>query len=79
MLPNATRLAHSAIAATIAVFDRRIIRSVRIPQATKGTTADAPSRAYLNDFLATSDGLDLVKAFMCIEMQNCAPSFWFCL
>jgi transcriptional regulator with XRE-family HTH domain len=37
-----------------------------IPQAAKGT-ADAPSPAYLTDFLATSDGLDLVKAFMCIE------------
>jgi transcriptional regulator with XRE-family HTH domain len=29
--------------------------------------AEAPSLAYVNDFLATSDGLDLVKAFMCIE------------
>jgi transcriptional regulator with XRE-family HTH domain len=29
--------------------------------------ADAPSLSYVNDFLATSDGLDLVKAFMCIE------------
>jgi hypothetical protein len=38
-----------------------------IPQAVKGTTAAAPSPAYVTDFLATSDGLDLVKAFMCIE------------
>ena len=30
-------------------------------------TADAPSPAYVADFLATSDGLALVKAFMCIE------------
>ena len=37
-----------------------------IPQAAKGT-ADAPSPAYVTDFLATSDGLALVKAFMCIE------------
>src|SRR3984893_7194148 len=37
-----------------------------IPQAAKGT-ADAPSPAYVADFLATSDGLALVKAFMCIE------------
>jgi transcriptional regulator with XRE-family HTH domain len=37
-----------------------------IPQAAKGT-ADAPSPAYLTDFLATSDGLNLVTAFMCIE------------
>jgi transcriptional regulator with XRE-family HTH domain len=37
-----------------------------IPQAATGA-ADAPSPAYVIDFLATSDGLDLVKAFMCIE------------
>src|ERR1700686_468401 len=37
-----------------------------IPQAAKGT-ADAPSPAYVTDFLATSDGFYLVKAFMCIE------------
>jgi transcriptional regulator with XRE-family HTH domain len=30
-------------------------------------TADVPSPAYVSDFLATSDGLSLVKAFMCIE------------
>ncbi len=30
-------------------------------------TADAPSPAYVSDFLATSDGLALVKAFMCIQ------------
>jgi hypothetical protein len=30
-------------------------------------TADAPSPAYVTDFLATSDGLSLVKAFMCIK------------
>jgi transcriptional regulator with XRE-family HTH domain len=37
-----------------------------IPRAAKGT-AVAPSPAYVTDFLATSDGLALVKAFMCIE------------
>jgi transcriptional regulator with XRE-family HTH domain len=37
-----------------------------IPQAA-GAAADAPSSSYVNDFLATSDGLDLVKAFMCID------------
>jgi transcriptional regulator with XRE-family HTH domain len=37
-----------------------------IPQAAE-RTADAPSPAYVTDFLATSDGLSLVKAFMCIE------------
>jgi len=30
-------------------------------------TAEAPSPIYVADFLATSDGLSLVKAFMCIE------------
>jgi transcriptional regulator with XRE-family HTH domain len=29
--------------------------------------ADAPSPDYVSDFLATSAGLELVKAFMCIE------------
>jgi transcriptional regulator with XRE-family HTH domain len=37
-----------------------------IPQAAKAT-AEAPSPAYVTDFLATLDGLALVKAFMCIE------------
>jgi transcriptional regulator with XRE-family HTH domain len=30
-------------------------------------TAETPSPSYVSDFLATSDGLALVKAFMCIE------------
>jgi transcriptional regulator with XRE-family HTH domain len=37
-----------------------------VSQAAKGT-ADAPSPAYVTDFLATSDGLALVKAFRRIE------------
>jgi transcriptional regulator with XRE-family HTH domain len=37
-----------------------------VRQAAKGM-ADAPSPAYVSDFLTTSDGLALVKAFMCIE------------
>jgi transcriptional regulator with XRE-family HTH domain len=37
-----------------------------VSKAAKGT-ADVPSPAYVTDFLATSDGLALVKAFMCIE------------
>ena len=37
-----------------------------VRQAAKGT-AEAPSPSYVTDFLATSDGLSLVKAFMCIE------------
>src|SRR5262249_16849027 len=30
-------------------------------------SADAPSPSFLSDFLATSEGLDLVRAFTCIE------------
>jgi transcriptional regulator with XRE-family HTH domain len=32
-----------------------------------GQTAKASSPSYVADFLATSDGLSLVKAFVCIE------------
>jgi transcriptional regulator with XRE-family HTH domain len=32
-----------------------------------GGKVEASSPAYVSDFLATSDGLSLVKAFMCIE------------
>jgi transcriptional regulator with XRE-family HTH domain len=35
-----------------------------------GDTAEAPSPVYVADFLATSDGLSLVKAFMCIKDAN---------
>jgi transcriptional regulator with XRE-family HTH domain len=41
------------------------------PTASAGPTAEAPadahSPAYVRDFLATSEGLALVKAFVCIE------------
>ena len=30
-------------------------------------TVDAPSPSFVSDFLATSEGLDLVRAFTCIE------------
>jgi transcriptional regulator with XRE-family HTH domain len=40
-----------------------------IPQATSGA-ADAPSSDYVSEFLATSDGLSLVKAFVSIEDQK---------
>jgi len=33
----------------------------------KSLSGDAPSPAYVNDFLATSDGLALTKAFMRIS------------
>ena len=32
-----------------------------------GQTAEASSPSYVSDFLATSEGLALVKAFVCIE------------
>ena len=35
-----------------------------------GETAEAPSPVYVADFLATSDGLSLVKAFMRIKDAN---------
>src|SRR5712671_4940830 len=38
-----------------------------IAPAARGKADDAPSPAYVSDFLATSAGLELVKAFMCIE------------
>jgi transcriptional regulator with XRE-family HTH domain len=39
---------------------------VGIAPAARGT-ADASTPAYVSDFLATSKGLDLAKAFMCIK------------
>ena len=30
-------------------------------------SVDVPSPSFVSDFLATSEGLDLVKAFVCIE------------
>ena len=40
--------------------------------------AEAPSPAYVSDFLATSDGLALTKAFMRIKEPSCgaASSIW---
>jgi transcriptional regulator with XRE-family HTH domain len=40
-----------------------------IPQTASGA-ADAPSSDYVSEFLATSDGLSLVKAFVSIEDQK---------
>jgi transcriptional regulator with XRE-family HTH domain len=37
------------------------------PSGQKGGFAEAPSPAYVNDFLASSDGLALLKAFIGIE------------
>jgi transcriptional regulator with XRE-family HTH domain len=40
-----------------------------IQKADKGMT-DAPSPAHVSDFVATSEGLDLAKAFMCIDDRS---------
>jgi transcriptional regulator with XRE-family HTH domain len=40
-----------------------------ILNADKGMT-DAPSPAHVSDFVATSEGLELAKAFMCIEDRS---------
>ena len=40
--------------------------------------SEAPSPAYVSDFLATSEGLALTKAFMRIKEPSCAAasSIW---
>ncbi len=47
------------------------------PQVTSGgaTSAEAPSPAYLSDFLASSDGLKLAKAFIKIGDAGLARRF----
>src|SRR4029077_16478787 len=47
MLPNATRLANSAIAATVAVFDRRMIRIFDLPELTRTATLTDEKRSTL--------------------------------
>ena len=65
---SASRLQHISqiLQVPVSFFFEGAPAASGIPQAAKGT-ADAPSPAYVADFLATSDGLALVKAFMCIE------------
>jgi transcriptional regulator with XRE-family HTH domain len=65
---SASRLQHiyQILQVPVSFFFEGAPAASGIPQAAKGT-ADAPSPAYVADFLATSDGLALVKAFMCIE------------
>ena len=65
---SASRLQHISqiLQVPVPFFFEGAPASSGIPQTAKGTT-DAPSPAYVTDFLATSDGLSLVKAFMCIE------------
>src|SRR4249919_3360218 len=40
------------------------------PHSTSGGMSEAPSPAYVADFLATSDGLSLTKAFMRIKSNK---------
>jgi transcriptional regulator with XRE-family HTH domain len=65
---SASRLQHISqiLQVPVSFFFEGAPAASGIPQAVKGT-AEAPSPAYVADFLATSDGLDLVKAFMRIE------------
>jgi transcriptional regulator with XRE-family HTH domain len=65
---SASRLQHISqiLQVPVSFFFEGAPAASGIPYAAKGT-ADAPSPAYVTDFLATSDGLALVKAFMCIE------------
>ena len=65
---SASRLQHISqiLQVPVPFFFEGAPAAVGIRQAAKGM-ADAPSPAYVTDFLATSDGLALVKAFVCIE------------
>jgi transcriptional regulator with XRE-family HTH domain len=65
---SASRLQHLSqiLQVPVPFFFEGAPAATGIPQAAKGT-ADASSPDYVSDFLATSDGLSLVKAFMCIE------------
>ena len=65
---SASRLQHLSqiLQVPVPFFFEGVPAASGIPQAAKGT-AEAPSPAYVTDFLATLDGLALVKAFMCIE------------
>ena len=65
---SASRLQHLSqiLQVPVAFFFEGAPAASGIPRAAKGT-AVAPSSAYVTDFLATLDGLALVKAFMCIE------------
>src|ERR1700756_1333109 len=64
---SASRLQHISqiLQVPVSFFFEGAPAASGISQAAKGT-ADAPSPAYVADFLATSDGLALVKAFMCL-------------
>jgi transcriptional regulator with XRE-family HTH domain len=65
---SASRLQHLSqiLQVSVPFFFEGSPAASAIPQAAKGT-GDAASPAYVTDFLATSEGLSLLKAFMCIE------------
>src|ERR1700688_3891328 len=65
---SASRLQHISqiLQVPVPFFFEGAPAALGVRQAAKGTADDAPSPAYVTDFLATSDGLSLVKAFMCI-------------
>src|ERR1700682_1570318 len=65
---SASRLQHLSqiLQVPVAFFFEGAPAASGIPRAAR-EAADAPSPVYVADFLATSDGLALVKAFMCIE------------
>ena len=65
---SASRLQHLSqiLQVPVPFFFEGAPAATGIPQSAERTD-DAPSPSYVTDFLATSDGLDLVKAFMCIE------------
>ena len=65
---SASRLQHISqiLQVSVPFFFEGAPAASGVRQAAK-EAADAPSSAYVTDFLATSDGLALVKAFMCIE------------
>jgi transcriptional regulator with XRE-family HTH domain len=65
---SASRLQHISqiLQVSVPFFFEGAPAASGVQPAARGT-ADAPSPAYVSDFLATSDGLALVKAFVCIE------------
>jgi transcriptional regulator with XRE-family HTH domain len=65
---SAIRLQHISqiLQVSVPFFFEGAPAATGIRQAAQGS-AEAPSPAYVTDFLATSDGLSLVNAFMCIE------------
>jgi transcriptional regulator with XRE-family HTH domain len=55
------------IATSLSVPPSFFFEGAPIPDGTNGTFSEPSSPAYVSDFLATSDGLSLTKAFMKIK------------